>query len=252
MKKYIDVSKETVMSQAIHDCMAEMYAKSQPPADWDQLIEDIRTGKIGRDEKIYERHYLSQEEFLYILDKYSEAYRFETHWASDVEVVEEYLKNGGLRDKVYGPVYDSSGKLKTPACRRTEKVPPIFDQILEFLSKTDEQDIAIEKSEKIKDLIFNTIAGCKDFFKFDVDSSKFRFAITLGASPTSNPEIVKEYWKNKTGEDIKIEFHNPILFWYLDKGYTDDDLEEEFGPNWKEEVERLYKESLKENGKKTN
>ena len=252
MKKYFDVSKEAVMSRAIHDCMAEMYAKSQPSADWDQLNKDFETGKIGKDERIYEQHYLSQEEFLYILDKYSAAYSFETYWRNDVEVVENYLKNGGLKDKVYGPVYDSSGKLKTPACRRTENVPPIFDQILEFLSKTEERDIAIEKSEKIKDLIFNTIADCKNFFKFDADSSKFRFAITLGASPTSNPEIVKEYWKKKTGEDIKIEFHNPILFWYLDKGYTDEDLEEEFGPNWKEEVERLYKDSLKKDGKKIN
>ena len=163
------------------------------------------------------------------------------------EIKTKEVKNINPSDIIYLAMKDGSIILIADDDEETIN----YDNILE-----EKKKIA---KERINDNFFNHLIQKdgltelpKDFFKFDADSSKFRFAITLGASPTSNPDIVKEYWKNKTGEDIKIEFHNPILFWYLDKGYTDEDLEEEFGPNWKEEVERLYKESLKENGKKTN
>ena len=84
------LTRDKIIEQAYHECMVEMYAKSQPPADFNQLLSDAKAGKIGKDEKIYERHYLLQEEFKYILNKYKKAYNIKSKWEDYVEIIENY------------------------------------------------------------------------------------------------------------------------------------------------------------------
>ena len=234
------LDRKNILEQAVHDCFKEMYAKSQPSADWDQIIQEFNDGKRGKDERVYEQHYLSQEEYIYILDKYLDAYNIRAKWKEDVEVVEEYLNNGGSKDKYIPDEYDENGKLVSIGHRGYEKVPPIKEQILQEMYKWLPEEESHAVSINIAKIIMNTISECKNFYKFDHEEASFRISVALGASPTSNPEIVKKYWKEKTGEDIQIEERNPKLFWYQDMGYDDEDMENEFDdPNWKE---TLYKE----------
>ena len=98
-----------------------------------------------------------------------------------------------------------------------------------------------------------TISECKNFYQFDREESSFRINVSLGASPTSNPETVKKYWKEKTGEDIQIEERNPKLFWYQDMGYDDEDMEYEFDdPNWKETLDKEWKDELEKRAQERN
>ena len=77
--------------------------------------------------------------------------------------------------------------------------------------------------------------------------------IALGASPCSNAKTVKQYWKEKTGEDIVIEERNPKLFWYQDMGYDDEDIEYEFDdPNWKEILDKEWKDELEKRAQERN
>ena len=230
--------RKDALKRAVHDCFREMYAKAQPSADWDKIIKEFEKGIRPADEKVYEQHYLSQEEFEYIMDKYIKAYKIVDDWRSDVELVEDYLKNGGIKDS-------------RDKDERYDHNPPIKDQVYNYLSKSIcSSDLAMEIACKVSEMVLNTVSDCKNFYKTNSELSSFKFSVALGPSPTTNQEIVKKYWKKKTGEDIEIKWHNPILFSYRDDGYTDEDLAEEFGENWEEVTKNMYLE--KKSSKKSN
>ena len=239
------LDRKEILNKSYHDCMGEMYAKSQPEADYDNLIEEYRTGKIGKDERIYDRHYLSQEEFFYIRDKYKKAYGIQSHWRDDIEVLEEYLNKGGNKDKYIEDWEDEHGH--HPGYRSYEEVPPLVDQISDCLVKYALSDIANEMAKEVTSIVMENIKNCKNYYRFDREEESFDCSIALGASPTSNPETVKQWWKDNYNVDIEIEEHNPRLFWYRDMGYTDEDLAEEFdSENWKEIVDKEWEEEKEE------
>lgn len=226
--------RRTIIEKAYHDCMKEMYEKAQPSCDYDQLLKDAEEGKIGKYERVYERYYLSKEEFDYILDKYIKAYGLEATWKPNIEILEEYLEKGGTKDKWIPDRVDEYG-FRHPGYRGYEKVLPIREQI-DFIIKEHFGNIESEElTNKLTKMIFNNIKDCKEFYRFDREESDFSCAVALGASPTSNPKTVIEYWKSQ-GIDIEIEERNPLLFWEKDN-YGDEFeaiMEEELGENWKE------------------
>ena len=245
----MDINRDTILDKAIHDCFKEMYAKSQPMADYDNLLEEYKSGKIGKDERIYDRHYLSQEEFKYILKKYIDAYRCNKFWDEYIEILEEYLNEGGNKDKYIPEKIDEDG-FKHPGYRSYESVPPlkvliknIIDEYFEHKElNQDRTELADDITNKVMEIIHN----CKEYYNFDREEEQFSIAITLGASPTSNPETVKKWWKDNYNVDIEIEERNPLLFWEQD--YYGDEfesvMEEEDGPNWKEIWDKKWKDEL--------
>ena len=240
------LTRDEILSKAVHDCMREMYAKAQPEADWDNILEEYRTGKLTKDDRVYERHYLSMDEFLYICDKYKEAYNIKKTWVPNLEFLEELLTEGGLKDK-YNPDWTDKYGIHHPGYRSAEHVKPIKEQIIDVLKENHVSDVAEEEAQKITDIIMNTIKNYKDFYKFDREEDSFNISTSLGASPCSNAETVKKWWKDNYNQDIEIEERNPKLFWYRDNGYTDEDLAEEFdSENWKEIVDKEWEEEKAE------
>ena len=237
------LNRQKILEQAFHDCMKEMYAKAQPSVDYDQLLEDARNGKIGKDEKVYERHYLSSEEFDYIRNKYIEAYNIKESWNSNIELLEEYLSNGGTKDKYIEAHTDEYGY--HPGYRSYEKVAPIGDQIQNII-KIELGVDHFKVANKILETVMNTVKNCKNFYKFDREQSSFSCSLALGASPTTDPNTVKEYWKSQ-GIDVDIEIRNPLLFW--EQEYYGDEFEEvmedEYGENWKEIKHNEWQENVR-------
>ena len=236
MENYI--TREDVLLKAVEDCYREMFAKAQPEADWDNLIAEYSAGKIDekKDGPIYDRHYLSIEEYDYILNKYLEAYRINAEWDEDIEILEKYLKEGGSKDKYIDSYTDENGNYHS-GYRGYEKVAPLKDHILKLMYRwmSDSSEAQCEGAAKeITDKVMELISDCKNFYNFDRDEMKFRNTLALGATPTSNKEIVKKWWKEHYGVDIEIEDRIPRLFWYMDNGYTHQDLIEEFGENYDE------------------
>ena len=66
-KLYVMINKEKILEEAIKNCMREMYKKAQPSEDWDHIVYKYQSGELGKNEIVYDRYYLSQEEFTYIL-----------------------------------------------------------------------------------------------------------------------------------------------------------------------------------------
>lgn len=196
MEKNFHLTRKSVIQKAYDECLTEMYTKAQPPLDYMDAVRRLRNGEEVETklDPIYQRHYLSQDEFHYILDKYIEAYGMSPYWKYCVETVEEYLKKGGLKT-----VYKDEGKT-------TVRTPKLIDEIGE------------ENAEKV----FALIKDCKDFYRFDREEGDFSCAISLGCSPTSNKERVIQYWKEH-GKDITIEDRDPDTLWYRD----------EYGDDWK-------------------
>ena len=238
-----NITRRDVLAEAVHDCYKEMYAKAQPSADWDQIIQDFKDGKYPKDTKIYERHYLSQAEYLYITEKYMEAYRIKSEWKSDCDLIIDYLEKGGTKDKWIDDVVHENGFVE-PGHRGYEDVPPLKEQFFELMKKWDCSESAKNMAEQLYDKAMETIKECRNFYKFDREEGDFKYTCALGASPTSNPQTVIDYWKSQ-GKDIEIEERCPKLFWYYDQGYTDEEIEEEFEKTideikqeWKEEKEK--------------
>lgn len=232
------INRDTIISRAIHECMTEMYRKAQPSVDYDQLLADFRSGKITEDPKngdhIYDRYYLSSEEFSYILDKYVKAYNIEGKWRRYIEILEEYVTNGGSKDVYVNEYTDENGNWH-PGHRDYEKVLPVKKQIEKYFKLVlgeDNPDISIY-TDDVTEIVNNIITDCKEFYAFEREESSFRCGISLGASPSSNAERVKEYWK-KQGIDIEIIERNPLLLWEMDEYGTEFEevMKEEYGEEW--------------------
>ena len=43
------ITRKEILNKAYHDCMCELYAKSQPMADYDNLVAELKAGKIDEE-----------------------------------------------------------------------------------------------------------------------------------------------------------------------------------------------------------
>ena len=124
--------RSEILEQAIHDCLNEMYQKSQPSITFDEVIEKHKTGEYNEKVLAYERHYLPQEEYLEIEEKYIRAYRIHNEWNDDAELMIDYLEKGGTKDKWIPEKIHENG-FKEPGYRGYEKTPQLIDALKEFL-----------------------------------------------------------------------------------------------------------------------
>ena len=225
------LDRDSILNRAYDECMTEMYAKAQPSADYHQLIQDVKDGKIHDDaiNPIYNRHYLSEAEFKYILDKYVTAYGLSDPWVGNMNLLKSYFCGEGMKDVwVKDDEADGHGR------RSVEKVPHITDNILEKLKPyIADASTRYEVTRNLTNEILSYIDNCRDFYHHGRDEVRFRSSVALGCSPTSNKDTVISYWKEH-GIDVNIIDRNPYLFW--DADHYGDEFEsvmiDEFGDDW--------------------
>ena len=262
-----NINRDYIMRRAINECMSEMYAKACPSADWNALCKNYEVQYLDAEKRgdtkkldelkkirIYERYYLPHEEFNYILDKYKKAYGFKENWRPNVDIVLEYLTKGGSKDKYIDSYTDENGNYHT-GYRGYEKVPPLKEQMENIMTEFDCSDAAKEIVETLYNVVIETIQNCRDFYQFDRDESTFSINVCLGASPTSNIETAKKYWREQAelgvegaAENLQaLESYkptNPLLYWEKDE-YGDEFEEimrEEEGDDWEEIWKARYEE----------
>lgn len=221
------LTRRDIIQEAYNACMREMYAKAQPSADYDAIVAGVKDGTIQDSDKdpVYARYYLSQEEFKYILDKYIKAYGMEKKWNSYVGIIETYLKGGGHREV-------SANNRKELIC-----VPHIKEAFTEEIYDNFGNILGEDTgmlSEILSNKVLEYVQWCRDFYIVDGEADSFSASVALGASPTSNPDTVIEYWR-KQGVEVDIEWRNPLLLCDMDEYGNDFDeyMEEEYGYNWK-------------------
>lgn len=213
------LDRSKVLRKAYDDCMREMYAKSQPVGDYDEYVWQYQTGELkDEDERVYNRHYLSREEYEYILDKYVDAYGMKEKWSDYVDIVKEYFGDDASKDKYIEGYVDEDGTHHS-GYRGYEKLPNFKDVISDIIANNKDEG-AEDISQKIYDAVMERIETCKNFYRFDREESGFHVSIGFGASPTCNKDAVKKYWKEH-GVDVEIEDRDPKYFWEKD-AYGDD------------------------------
>lgn len=240
------LSRRDMMKRAYNECLTEMYAKAQPYADFNTLIEEVKNGNIKDDphDPVYNRYYLSYEEFHYILEKYNRIYGFTEQFTSDIEIVEDYFNGKGRKDVWIPDRIDNDG-FKHPGYRSSEEVPHINDNIKKILSQyIDNSDHINYISNDISNLVFEYLDNCKNYYRFDIEEQSFNASVALGCSPTSNKETVIEYWKNKNHK-IEIEDRNPLLFYEMDEygENFEEYMKDDYGEDWKEIWWKKYYET---------
>ena len=238
------LDRKEILERAYDECMTEMYAKAQPSVDYHQLLEDFKSGKLTESDKdpIYGRHYLSYEEFHYILKKYIDAYNIKCEWNFHLDIVEGYFTGRGNKDVWIPDEIDNDGKIIRTGHRSFENVPHIKDTIrFKLNSYLDDSNVLRDITKDITKEVLSYIDNCKNYYRFDREEQGFSASVALGCSPTSNKEQVIEYWKAQ-GIDVKITDRNPYLFWDMDY-YGDDFVEymvEEYGKGWVKKTWNLY------------
>lgn len=219
-----NMTRSDILGQALKECMREMYSKAQPPADYDKYVKQVQSGEIT-DERpyIYQRHYLSDKEAHYIVDKYIDTYRFKNEWISNIDLLLKDLKNGCIVDKYIDDYTDSNGNTH-PGYRGYDNRAPLKERISDILKQSGTAENGL--SEKICEEVFDYIENRRNFYRFDREENQFNYSIFLGSCPTSNKQAVIDYWKSQ-GKDIEIVDRDERSFWMRDNGYTEEEIEEE-------------------------
>lgn len=245
------LTRKDILEKAYHDCMSEMYAKAQPPANYDEILAGVKDGTIHDSDSspVYARHYLSAYEFYYILNKYKKAYGIESKWGDYMSVVENYFNGKGMKDVwVNGKVNDDGNK--TPGYRSAEDVPnikvPIRQTLFDELGSSCSRDDLEELTNKLAEHSTNYIDWCKDFYRFDREEESFSISVSLGPSPTSNPNTVVKYWE-ENGVSVDIIDRNPLIIPILDECEDYDKfveyMVEEYSDDWEKYFNDLWEES---------
>ena len=185
-------TRSEIIDKAIIDCLDEMYRKSQPSITWEEITAQA---KENPNRHIWQEHYLPPHLFIDIQEKYMRMYRIKEEWEPNIEVLENYLKEGGTKDKYIEACTDENGNYH-PGYRGYEKVAPIKSQIQEIIkNEIGEGNVADKIVEKLNNAVINTINDCKEFYKFDRDELNFRMNVS-NYSPNSNIEAVREFYKD--------------------------------------------------------
>ena len=204
-------SNESVIQEARLRCMKEMYTKAQPSANYDDILAyyaDCKNKGIEA-ERVFDRYYLSMEEFMYIRDKYIEAYHFKNQFRENCDLIIRDMKEGCLKDIYIPTMMDRKGEFHQ-GYRICDKVKPLAKLI----------------GKKDAGKVIKFITERRDFYKFDQVEEQFSLLIGMGDSPCSNAESVKKYWKSK-GIDLEIDPRHYTYddFWCEDNGYIDEENE---------------------------
>lgn len=166
------INRRKLLENAVLECLDEMYIRSQPSITFNEL-QMLYKSNPNSNEILPSHYYLCKEEYDDILESYIRAYRIHNEFHEDVELVKDYLTNGGTKDKYI----EEDGK---PPYRGYEKVPPLKDFIGE-----DHANKALELIEE-----------CNKFYRPDREENGFRFEIS-NYGPSQCLEAVREYWGDR-------------------------------------------------------
>lgn len=220
------MTRKCILERAVEECLDEMYRKSQPSITWEEVLKGHKEGKYNENNTVIDQHYLSQDEYTDIKERYMHMYNIHNDWKDDADLMIDYLEKGGTKDKYIPAITDETGY--HPGHRGYEKTPKLIDALKEFLSEEDAQ--------KATDKVLELMNECKNFYRGDREESDFTFSV-LNYSPTCNKEAVQEFW----GDKVKIYDRrmDPEVGEFVD--VTDAKLDEwENSLEWAEENKEAY------------
>ena len=206
------IDRDTIIRQAVGNILREMFRKSQPSGDYDEYVRKLNEGEIKEEpgSEIYKRHYLSREEYEYIVDKYVDAYGMRDKWNDYFDILIDFLGPSGKKEV---SVKEDDFPSRREYCNLPEMVE-IFKEKIKKFNLNEEQTTKL--AEDLNNAVLERVNECREFYNHDREEHAFRFTVGLMCpSPTCNKEEVKKYW-TKQGANIEIVEHDPETFWEKD------------------------------------
>ena len=196
------VTRREVLRDAVEKCYEFMYKNAQPSADFHKIVQDFKQEpeEMQRRWPLYSRYYLSQEDTREIEDMFTNAYKVNNNFKDHMDLFKQYLYEGGSRD-IYVEAND-----ERPGYRSYAEVQPVVKKLKD---KFNDNQI-----EFIKGVFEQYFDWCTTFYGGQREQCSF--LMSLDASPNTNPEMVKQYWKEVHGKDIEI---NEKSIWDEDDEY---------------------------------
>lgn len=194
--------RDTVLADAVNECFIEAYKWAQPPVDYRPYIDGKQKPLDIKEDQFYKRHYLSNDNFHYIIDKIKYLYHIGKDWTDNIELLLDYITNPESKKDKY---IKEPGK---PGYRGYENITPL-------------QDIIKDETEyqNVMELFQHTL----HHFNRDPEESSFSWAAYFGSGPICHKEAVEKYWQEHGYPEFKcIDFDiEDILY------PEDDDVESE-------------------------
>ncbi len=177
------LTRNDVLGKAIHECLVDMYRWAQPSIDIDKLIES--GFKDSEENPLYKRHYLSQDNFIYIRNSFKIAYGIVDDWDDTFDTLIDYLVKGGIEDD-YKPATKDR-----PGYRDYKKVPSLETIV----------------GKETTDLCLTYIKKCRDFYKGHcLEVNQFDMTMALGVgSPNSCAKVVEYYWHEHGKPEFQVK-----------------------------------------------
>ena len=208
------ITRDSVLSKAIEECMKELYSLATPSISWEDFIEENRIyrerekkwenlpkeNKISHIEycgpKPFEFYYLPKEILKDIVDSYVYAYKLDEqqNLLDIIDILKKYCQD---------PIIDKY--IKEDENPRYEHSDNLKEEIQRLIQEYDSSDISKEISEKCCNKFFEFLDMAGKFYKWNSELNYFSASVYLGASPNSNKKAVIENWKKYRNQDIEID-----------------------------------------------
>lgn len=148
--------RNDVLAEATRKCLDTLYRLSTPPITWKNLLKLSKQDESGEKTMWQDHYYIPAELKHRIIEWYKDAYKVESEWTDDIELLKKYLE-----------------------------VHPFGNR------KPLEEVVGGDKVEEV----LGVIDECEGFYGRDRDSSTFEWTM-FNLGPTTNADTVKEYWKS--------------------------------------------------------
>ena len=230
------ITRNEILSEAVDKCMKELYSFVFPSVSWDDFVkeckeyskkykiwEDFRKASIHRKEnpeiwnqykstfkdwenksieecigtKPSEFYYLPKEIMKDICDCYISAYRMDSQQEllNTIEILKNYCKE---------PIVDKYIEKEGEPRYRVYEHPNNLEKELRIILEQVDPSF-VEISEQLQNKFFEFLDMAGNFYNWNRDLNSFNASVYLGASPSSNKEMVIENWKKYRNKDIEID-----------------------------------------------
>ena len=215
------MTRGKVLSQAIDQCLKEIYTKVQPSVEWEDFLEQNKKYvekekeyfNIPKEErppykeymgpKPYEFYYLPKEIMKEIYDSYVEAYKIDNHQEllDIIEILKNYCK-GPIVDKYVKEHTDEYGN-HHPGYKDYDYPDNLKKEIIKIITEYDDTD-PMKESDDIVNKFFEFLDMAGNFYSWNRELNTFGCSVYLGPSPNSNKQAVIDNWKEYKNKEIEI------------------------------------------------
>ena len=211
------MTRREVLSNAVTECLKELYSWATPKIDWEEFLKEnkIYTEKYTKWEVLenrppileycgprpYEFYFLPSDIFNDIKESYVYAYKLDgqKELLDTIEILKNYCKE---------PIVDKyiEGKGNEPGYRGYDHP----DNLEKEIFKVIDDNISLYQPPRklvsgLQDKFFEFLDMAGNFFNWNGDLNSFYMSVCLGASPNSNKQAVIDNWKKYRKQDIEID-----------------------------------------------